>query len=97
LAFSASARFWHGVPSSRAESSACCGEQGMEAGRALLPQGTALLGRHTAHCWSTAPNTAPQGPRKEVLPLLSLYLVPTSCYWQSVWSLQNRIDGFYFC
>lgn len=63
---------------------------------------------HCSHkaqrCWAgTQPTagaqhlTAAQGPREEVLALLSLYLVPTSCYWQSVWSLQNRIYGFHFC
>lgn len=33
---------------------------------------------------------------KDIQLLMLLYLMPTSCYWQSVWSLQNSIYRFSF-
>lgn len=75
----------------------CCrGEHGTKWGRILLPQGVTLpagcraVRKGNAVAQSPCTKAATQGLLKDLL-LLLLYLMPTSRYWQSIWSLQNWI------
>lgn len=92
------ASFWCSQHQSRAE-----GNKTWSCWNPALPRHNIISARplgcclkHVQQCNHHAGSKITQDLFKDIQLLMLLYLMPTSCYWQSVWSLQNWIYRFSF-
>lgn len=97
--FSCLANFWCSQHQSRAG-----GNKNWSCWNPALPKHNVMSARPASCCLKhvqpanshCAGSKITQDLFKDIQLLMLLYLMPTSCYWQSVWSLQNWICKFSF-